>query len=300
MKCPHCGGEHPASYKFCPVTGKEIDAHHGMKACSNPECPDCGKYILPAEAKFCPRCGRPISDYGKAVESVRSCDSRIVIVCSGTAYIKVGEERDKKIRLKEGENVISVNDYPELKYGFSMENNPIMWTEGLPQHISRINLSDYDTSEITDMSMMFLGCSSLVSLDLSGFDTSQVTDMGWMFCGCSSLESLDLSGFDTSQVTDMGSMFHGCSSLWALDLSGFDTSRVTKMGSMFYGCSSLKSLDLSSFYTYCVTDMGWMFHDCSSLVSLDLSGFDTSRVKNRFMMFYGCPKSIQEKYKNFK
>ena len=32
MKCPHCGGEHPASYKFCPVTGKEIDAHHGMKA----------------------------------------------------------------------------------------------------------------------------------------------------------------------------------------------------------------------------------------------------------------------------
>ena len=57
MKCPHCGGEHPASYKFCPVTGKEIDAHHGMKAC---DCPDCGKYILPAEARYCPRCGSGI------------------------------------------------------------------------------------------------------------------------------------------------------------------------------------------------------------------------------------------------
>ena len=125
------------------------------------KCPDCGKYILPSEAKFCPRCGRPISDDGKAVESLRSCDSRIVIVCSGAAYIKVGKKRDKKIMLKKGENIISVKDYPELKYGFSMENNPIMRTEGLPEHISRINLSDYDTSEITDMSSMFSGCSSL-------------------------------------------------------------------------------------------------------------------------------------------
>ena len=105
-----------------------------MKACSNPDCPDCGKYILPAEAKYCPRCGRPISDYGKAVESVRSCDSRIVMVCSGAAYIEVGKERDQKIRLKEGENVISVNDYPELKYGFSMER------DGHPERISEIDL----------------------------------------------------------------------------------------------------------------------------------------------------------------
>ena len=269
MKCPHCSGNHPASYKFCPVTGKEIDAHHGMKACSNPDCPDCGKYILPAEAKYCPRCGRPISDYGKAVESVRSCDSRIVMVCSGAAYIEVGKERDQKIRLKEGENVISVNesvnDYPELKYGFSMER------DGHPERISEIDLSNYDTSEITDMSSMFSDCTSLVSLDLGGFDTSRVTDMNCMFFDCTSLVSLDLSGFDTdtSQVTDMNCMFDGCGSLKSLDLSGFDTSRVTDMINMFYGCSSLNSLDLS--------------------------GFDTSRVKTRFMMFFGCPESIQEK-----
>ena len=56
MKCPHCNGEHPDGYKFCPVTGKPIE----LKACANKDCPDFGKRILPAEAKFCPRCGKPI------------------------------------------------------------------------------------------------------------------------------------------------------------------------------------------------------------------------------------------------
>ena len=50
---------------------------------------------------------------------------------------------------------------------------------------------------------MFGGLSNLYSIDLSGFDTSNVTDMCGMFCGCRSLISLDLSGFDTSNVTSM-------------------------------------------------------------------------------------------------
>ena len=74
MKCPHCGGEHPAEFKFCPATGKEIDAHHGMKACANPECPDCGKYILPSEAKFCPRCGKEIEEDSKQSENEKRLD----------------------------------------------------------------------------------------------------------------------------------------------------------------------------------------------------------------------------------
>ena len=45
------------------------------------------------------------------------------------------------------------------------------------------------------------------------FNTSNVTNMSFMFSGCSSLTSLDLSNFDTSNVTDMGNMFSGCTSL---------------------------------------------------------------------------------------
>ena len=41
------------------------------------------------------------------------------------------------------------------------------------------------------MGEMFSGCSSLTTLDLSEFDTSKVTNMGNMFRGCTNLTSLD-------------------------------------------------------------------------------------------------------------
>ena len=55
--CPYCKEEHPDGYKFCPVTGNKLEL---LKACTNEDCPDYGKHILPLEAKFCPRCGSPI------------------------------------------------------------------------------------------------------------------------------------------------------------------------------------------------------------------------------------------------
>ena len=73
---------------------------------------------------------------------------------------------------------------------------------------------------------MFAYCESLASLDVSHFDTSQVTDMSLMFYDCKSLASLDVSHFDTSQVTDMSDMFKRCNSLEILDITNFDTSHV--------------------------------------------------------------------------
>ena len=58
---------------------------------------------------------------------------------------------------------------------------------------------------------MFNGCSSLKELNLSNFNTNNVTNMVSMFYLCSSLEELNLSNFDTNNVTYMKDMFHGCS-----------------------------------------------------------------------------------------
>ena len=123
---------------------------------------------------------------------------------------------------------------------------------------------------------MFDNCSALTSLDVSSFNTSNVTYMECMFIKCTSLTSLDLSNFDTSNVTNMDCMFYNCSSLTSLDLSSFNTSKVTTMIQMFYNCSSLTSLDLSSFNTVNVKHMDCMFYNCSSLTSLDLSNFSTN------------------------
>ena len=145
-----------------------------------------------------------------------------------------------------------------------------------------------NTSQVEDMSEMFLGCHALTSLDLSGFDTSRVKDMSNMFGACHELSSLNLSGFDTSKVTNMWSMFCECGSLTTLDLSHFDTSNVTDMLLMFSECGYLTSLNVSSFDTSKVEDMNCMFIGCDSLTTIDVSHFDTSKVEDMSYMFFGC------------
>ena len=161
------------------------------------------------------------------------------------------------------------------------------WLHGFDRMTS-CDLSKLDTSNVTSMTDMFDGCSSLESLDLSGFDTSHVVSMAGMFDGCASVESIDLSGFDTSGVKSMTGMFRDCESLRKLDLSGFDTENVRSMCAMFERCRSLQKLDLSSFDTSHVDLMLSMFQGCSSLKELDLSSFDTSHVEDMDCMFYNC------------
>ena len=164
------------------------------------------------------------------------------------------------------------------------------WFSGCSNLTEINNISNLDTSNVTDISKMFYSCSGLTSLDVSGFNTSKVTSMSDMFSGCSKLTSLDVSGFDTSKVGNMDGMFSNCSKLTSLDVSDFNTSSVWGMSSMFSGCRSLTSLDLSDFDTSKVTNMSYMFNSCSSLTSLDLSGFDTSKVTDISYMFSGCSK----------
>ena len=98
------------------------------------------------------------------------------------------------------------------------------------------NLRYINTTNTTNLWAMFLGCSSLTSLDLSGFNTSNVTDMTGMFYDCSSLTSLDLSHFNTSNVTSMSSMFIRCSSLRTIYAGNW---KKTFYYSMFSGCNNL-------------------------------------------------------------
>ncbi len=155
------------------------------------------------------------------------------------------------------------------------------------KNILEIDLSSFDTSQVTDMSSMFQGMSNLTTLDLSNFDTSQVTDMSFMFSNISNLTTINLSSFDTSKVTNMRAMFFNMSEkLTTINLSNFDTSQVTDMSSMFQGMSNLTTLDLSNFDTSKVTNMSQMFLGIFKLTTLDLSNFDTSKVTNMRYMFY--------------
>ena len=176
---------------------------------------------------------------------------------------------------------------PEKVYLNANSSEMFFFGYGKPKfkNILELDLSNFDTSKVTNMSRMFEDMSNLTTLNLSNFDTSKVTDMLMMFRGMSNLTALDLSNFNTSQVTNMNQMFFGMSNITTLDLSNFDTSKVTNMGSMFQGMTNLASLNLSNFNTSQVTDMTSMFEDTLNLTALDLSSFDTSQVKSMSGMF---------------
>ena len=141
------------------------------------------------------------------------------------------------------------------------------WLDG--HHVTSIDKSIPGQAIITcdgnaSTKAMFAVCCDLTSIDLSRFDTSEVTTMGHMFEECNDLTKLNFSNFDTSKVTDMRWMFNNCCNLTTLDLSSFDTSKVKHMNAMFWGCSSLTTIkgviDMKSCEYY-----GCMFLNCFKL-----------------------------------
>ena len=116
---------------------------------------------------------------------------------------------------------------------------------------------------------MFTICSDLTSLDVSGFDTSNVTSMNDMFYGCTSLQTIPQ--LDTSKVTSMYGMFYNCNNLNSIP--ELNTSNVTNMSYMFSGVywsmvlQRIEGLDMSS-----VTSASDMFEHQSSLSYIRLNG----------------------------
>ena len=77
------------------------------------------------------------------------------------------------------------------------------------------NLNCIDTSEITDMSNLFYNSKfENINIDVSNWDVSNVTNISYMFIGCENL-ICDLSDWDVSNIKDknMELTFYKCNSL---------------------------------------------------------------------------------------
>ena len=97
------------------------------------------------------------------------------------------------------------------------------------------------------MYQMFYGCINLITIDVSEWDTSRVTNMSCMFYVCNKIKVLDLSNWNTNKVINMSYMFQGCNNLTTIYVSkyneetgtGWTTSSVTNSDSMFANCTKL-------------------------------------------------------------
>ena len=226
------------------------------------------------------------SDHIPTKPNIKSFKRSTVAPVSSISTINIEDSDMSDYEIKAWYNTTdqAVYYYTEPNVVFLNENSEAMfrWFTKM----ETIDLSSFNTSEVTTMNTMFYMMNSLKSIDVSGFNTSKVTDMNAMFDLTGAIEQLDVSNFDTSNVTDMKWMFFGLNKLKKLNLTNFDTSRVTNMYGMFDAMTDVSEIKFgTNFNTRNVTNMGRMFSRTSSIQQLDLSHFNTGNVTAMNDMF---------------
>lgn len=153
--------------------------------------------------------------------------------------------------------------------------------------LQQLDLLDFDSTNVDDMSRMFAYLESIEDLDLSAFKVKNVKNMEYMFIGMTKIQNLNLNWENESSVSSTRGMFSGLKSIRSLNLTKFDTRNVTNMSAMFEHMDKLENIQFGErFITKNVTTMGGMFSNDVELKTLDLSRFDTSNVTNMEYMFY--------------
>ena len=135
------------------------------------------------------------------------------------------------------------------------------------------NIGFWDTSNVTDMSIMFYGATAF-NQDIGSWDTSSVTSMNSIFENATAFNQ-DIGNWDSSSVTDMVGMFYEASSFNQY-IGSWDTSKVTSMERMFWAAEAFNQ-DLS----------GW----CVSNINTEPSNFsEFSSLIQSFKPIWGtCP-----------
>ena len=150
-------------------------------------------------------------------------------------------------------------------------------------------ISSWDTSNVTDLSYCFQGCTALQSLDLSSWDTSKLRSLRYAFSNSSRL-SVDLSNMDFSSLESLEYTFQSGPNRISLPELG-ENNVLVNMYCTWYNNPGIEKLDLPKFNTKNVTNFGWCFDGALRLKWLDISGFDLSSATDT-SSFFGRNKAL--------
>ena len=128
-------------------------------------------------------------------------------------------------------------------YDLNTGSNEAGWdTDDTKYHVTKVvfdpSFADARPTTTCDWFYCMINLQSITGLNY--LNTSNVTNMSYMFLGCTTLTSLDLRSFNTSKVTSMYSMFTDCTNLQTIYVgSDWNTAAVTSSELMFKNCTSL-------------------------------------------------------------
>ena len=178
------------------------------------------------------------------------------------------------------ENEIIIRYYGAIQHAYYMFNNLI--------NVIKVDLSNFDATEVTNSEGMFYNCSSLKTINFRNVNFNKNQNIAKMFYKCPSLESVDMSNINLSSVATMIAMFYECTKLTSINLSNNMMNSLKDIDFLFAYCDELETINLDNFKTPALETAFYSFGNCLKLTSLNLNSFDTSKVKNMRNMFYSC------------
>ena len=174
-----------------------------------------------------------------------------------------------------------------------------------------LDLTQYDTSNVTNFSRLFKGTKKLEKI-LGTFDTSSAIDLSDMFNGSNivDFDGLNIADWNTSSVTNLSQTFTATKIMNFDFLKNWNTSSVTNLSGIFQNTMAedipaiknwdvsqvtsfqntfqknyFKTLPIENWDVSNATNMLGMFFYSYSLKNLDLSKWNTSKVTNFYTIF---------------
>jgi len=204
------------------------------------------------------------------------------IIITWSSYTKL----DIYDGLSFNDNIVSYGNEPSInirQFGGIVLPNMTYSNSSFNGFSGKITATDVPTINNSSLSCCFYNSPCANFGNISNWNTSNVTNMESMFYGASNFnELIDTSGnnWNTSNVTNMKNMFYGAIH-FNKSISGWNTSKVTNMHYMFYGAINFNQpLDSSGniWNTSKVTDMDNMFQDAVNFKQVSIGNWNFSRI----------------------
>ncbi len=159
------------------------------------------------------------------------------------------------------------------------------YNESVSQSSLQEFIKQFDTSSAKKMCAMFEGL-RVSTIDISNFNTSNVTDMSWMFHGSDYTNIILGNKFNTNNVTNFDGMFQQLSKIEILDISMINVKTGATVNYMFGLSPKLKKIYVSENNGFEGVKSGErMFENCFSLVGgigENETTFTNTEISNKY------------------